>query len=76
MTTDQKWILRLENKIKHLRKDISQVEQTNTVNPSRKIRKNTENIRKKFDIQNENNRKRTSGKLKQKLLENDNGLES
>ena len=40
------------------------------MNPSQNIRKNNKNIRKKSDIQNENTRKRTSKKLKQKLLAN------
>ena len=74
MKKDQKYILRLENKIKQLRKDISQVEQINTLNSSRKIRKNTKNLRKKFDIQNENTQKRTPEKLKQKQMVSNNHL--
>lgn len=74
MKKDQKCILRLENKIKQLRKDITQVEQINTLNSSRKIRKNTKNLRKKFDIQNENTQKRTPEKLKQKQMVSNNHL--
>ena len=70
----QNWILQLEHNIKQLRKNISQVEQINTINASQKIWRNTGNIRKKFDIQNKNTRKNTSEKLKQKLLANNNCL--
>ena len=74
MKRDQNWILQLEHNIKQLRKNISQVEQINTINASQKIWRNTGNIRKKLDIQNKNTRKNTSEKLKQKLLANNNRL--
>ena len=74
MKRDQNWILQLEHNIKQLRKNISQVEQINTINASQKIWRNTGNIRKKFDIQNKNTRKNTPEKLKQKLLANNNRL--
>ena len=40
----------------------------NTPNPSRKIKQNSKNIATRFDITNETTRKKTSEKLKQKLL--------
>ena len=70
----QKWILRIESRIQQLRKDISQLEQINTINPSRKIKKNSEIIKTKYDIKNERNRRTTSEKLKQKLLACNNRL--
>ena len=70
----QKWIIRIENTIKQLRKDISQIEQMNTLNPSRKIKLNNRNIANRFDISNETTRKKTSEKLKQKLLAKNNRL--
>ena len=46
----------------------------NTLNPSRKIQKNSQNIAARFDITNEAARKTTSEKLRQKLLAKTNRL--
>ena len=64
----------ITNKIKQLRKNISPAEQMNAINPFGKIRKITKSIEKKFVIQNKNTCKRTSEKLKQKLLASNNCL--
>eukprot|EP00111_Clytia_hemisphaerica_P007385 TCONS_00021477-protein len=68
------WIKRINATILELRKEISQIDQMNIANPSPKMRRNNERIKRKFNITNDRERKLTCERLKQKLLAKNNRL--
>ena len=70
----QSWVKRIEATILELRKEISQLEQMNANNPSPKMRRNNERLKRKHKITNERERKLTCERLKQKLLAKNNRL--
>jgi len=65
--TKKKWITRLENQIQDLRKDISKIEQIKAPNPSNKMKRNNDAMKKKYEFATERERNVTAEKLKQKL---------
>ena len=70
----QAWVKRIDNQILELRKEISQLEQMNANNPSPKMRRNNERLKRKHNITNERERKLTCERIKQKLLAKNNRL--
>ena len=61
------WTVKMQNRINDIRTDISRVSQMTDPNPSPKMRKNSNAMKNKYNIQTEQQRITTLEKLKQRL---------